>query len=375
VLSQQLCERLAVQLLHREVRHAGTLGGSVEHAHHVRRREGGARLDLAQEARDLSAVGEQLAAQQLDRRRLAGARVDRLIDLAHGAAAEHDPELESSDHLVGVAARAADTQRALEVGAQLVHQRFALRGEPRRALQLLDRRQRRDPRRARAVVREQVRAEHRDRADHLRAAIERVVAREHARIVDQPARDHRRDQRVGRERDRDHPARDALVLRARDEVDADHDDQHDAGVGAVEQHRDVAVDHAHHRERDQRALGVLRGVGERLVEADADHDADQEADQKDHGDRQRRVDEQHRPAGQHADQPAEHDELAGARDLLVAHGVARARDRQRRDVRRRGLAHRDAGEWGGMRHAGERLRSVLLPEIARHSRRAYRILA
>src|SRR5438045_3018800 len=83
----------------------------------------GGRARLAKKPRDLRAIGEQLAAQQLHRRRLAGLGVAALVDLAHRAASEHVAELEGADALTGIATRPANAERALELGAQLLHQR------------------------------------------------------------------------------------------------------------------------------------------------------------------------------------------------------------------------------------------------------------
>ena len=64
----------------------------------------------------------------------------RLVDLAHRAAADHVAELPLADDDAGEPTGAADLERAIEIAAQLGELDVALRGEPRRALQLLDRR-------------------------------------------------------------------------------------------------------------------------------------------------------------------------------------------------------------------------------------------
>ena len=66
-LAQQLAERLAAQALHREERQRIARRRRLEHAHDVRRVERARDADLAQEPLDVLRIGEQLAAQQLDR--------------------------------------------------------------------------------------------------------------------------------------------------------------------------------------------------------------------------------------------------------------------------------------------------------------------
>ena len=55
--------------LHREVRHRIARRRRAEHAHDVRRVDRTGDADLAEEALDVARIGEQLAAQQLDRAR------------------------------------------------------------------------------------------------------------------------------------------------------------------------------------------------------------------------------------------------------------------------------------------------------------------
>jgi hypothetical protein len=93
----------------------------------------------------------------------------RLVDLAHAAATDEEAELESTDGLVGVAARAADLERAVELGACFGEERLALGNAAHGLLELHDVLERHALARARRVESDEV-----EELDH----------REHAELVD-----------------------------------------------------------------------------------------------------------------------------------------------------------------------------------------------
>ncbi len=265
--------------------------------------------------------------QQLDRGGLAGRDVARGVDLAVRAPPQDDIELVVADGLAGVPA-GRRVLGALEIGTQLVEQCGALRGDPGRALELLDRVQRDPALVAAGQVREHVRGLDVDRTDQVRARPEHAIRGEHAGIGKSAEDQRQRDRGVAQHPDHQHRAT-RRDLAATDEVHPEHDQQRRDRERAVVQHGDVGVDRRHHAEHEDRARGVAARIAKRLVEAEAHHHA--EHDHSDERDGHGPIAGQERERAQSADarDPADANERAGAVDLLVAHGLGGGGDRGR----------------------------------------------
>src|SRR5678815_5685966 len=124
--AQLVGEVVAAQALHREERDGACGGANLEDANDVGAVEARGGLGLAQEALEMDRLGEDARVEELDGTLAAIGGGVGLVDLAHAAAADDHAEAERADDLVGEAARAADLEDAIEVGAGLGEQGVAV---------------------------------------------------------------------------------------------------------------------------------------------------------------------------------------------------------------------------------------------------------